>query len=194
MPESPAQRQLDDLAKDLAAVRARFAALDAAVSDAQWNRRSTSASWSVAECVAHLNLTSASMVPRIRAAIHEARAKPSAGGRPYRAGAMGWILASMMGPVPIVLGFKLGKVRTPPPFVPGSELPRVQVVAEFRRWQEEEMDLLRASSGLAIDQVSILSPFAENVRYDGYSSLRIMARHELRHIVQAERTLSQLST
>lgn len=193
MSESPAQRQLDDIAKELAAVRARFAALDAAVSDAQWNRRSMPDSWSVAECVAHLNLTAAAMMPRIRDAIAEARALAPVGERAYRAGAVGWILTSMMGPVQIVLGFKLGKVRTPPPFVPGSELPRGQVVAEFRRWQEEEMGVIRESAGFSIDRVSILSPFAENVRYDGYSALRIVARHELRHIVQAERTLDRLS-
>lgn len=174
-------------------MRARFAALDAAVSDAHWGRRPSADAWSVAECVAHLNLTSAAMVPRMSEALVEARRMPPAASRAYRAGAMGRILASMMGPVPIVLGFKLGKVRTPPPFVPGSELPRAAVVTELRRWQEAEMALLRESAGLAIDQVTILSPFAANVRYDVYSSLRIMVRHELRHIVQAERTLSHLN-
>ncbi len=192
MSDSQSQRQLDALAQEFAAVRARLAALDAAVSDAQWSRRPSTAEWSVAECVAHLNLTSAAMVPRIRAALVEARAMPPIGTRAYRAGAAGWLLASMMGPVPVVLGVKLGKVRTPPPFVPGSELPRPAVVAECRRWQEEEVALLRDAVGLAIDRVSILSPFAANVRYDGYSSLRTVVRHELRHLVQAERALARL--
>lgn len=191
MPDAPAQRQLDTLAKEFAVVRARFAALDAAVSDADWGRRPAADAWSVAECVAHLNLTSAAMVPRIREALVEARGLPPAASRAYRAGVTGRILASMMGPVPIVVGFKLGKVRTPPPFVPGSELPRAEVVAELRRWHEAEMALLRESTGLAIDQVGIFSPFAANVRYDVYSALRIVVRHELRHIVQAERTLSR---
>lgn len=194
MADSPAQRQLDVIAKEFAAARARFAALDAAVSDAHWGRRPSVDAWSVAECVAHLNLTSAAMVPRIGEALVDARGMPPAGSRAYRAGALGWMLAGMMGPVPIVLGVKLGKVRTPPPFVPGSELPRAAVVAELRRWQEAEIALVRESAGLAIDQVTILSPFAANVRYDVFSSLRIMVRHELRHIVQAERALNRLST
>jgi hypothetical protein len=192
MAESLAQAQLDALAKEFAAVRARFAALNAAVSDAQWARRPSPGEWSVAECLAHLNLTSAAMVPRVRAALVEARGMPGVGARSYRGGLTGRVLASMMGPVPILLGVKLGKVRTPPPFVPGSELPREQIVAELRRWQDDEIALLRESSGLAIDQVSMLSPFAANVRYDVYSSLRIMVRHELRHVVQAERTLGRL--
>lgn len=173
-------------------MRARFAALDAAVSDAHWGRRPSVDAWSVAECLAHLNLTSAAMVPRIREALVDVRGMPGIGARAYRGGMTGRILASMMGPVPILLGVRLGKVRTPPPFVPGSELPREQTVSELRRWQEAEIALLRESAGLAIDQVTILSPFAANVRYDVYSSLRILVRHELRHIVQAERVVGQL--
>lgn len=192
MTESRAQRQLDALAAEFAAVRARAAALDAAVSDVHWNRRPTPSEWSVAECLAHLNLTSAAMVPRIRDALREARGMPALGARALRGGITGRILAGMMGPVPIVLGVKLGKVRTPPPFVPGSELPRAQVVAELRRWQDDEVALLRESSGLPIDRVSLLSPFAANVRYDVYSALRIMVRHELRHLVQAERSLHRI--
>ena len=90
-------------------------------------------------------------------------------------------------------GFKVGKVATPPPFVPGSDLERASVCREFHRWQEEELQLVREAAGLAIDRVKIESPFAPGVFYNGYSALLILPRHELRHLVQAERALEALT-
>jgi hypothetical protein len=102
------------------------------------------------------------------------------------------MLAKLIGPVPIVAGFRLGRTKTTAPFVPGSDLPRQQVMEEPRRWQGEELALVWGADGLAIDQVMIESPFAAGAKYDGYSALQIVVRHELRHLVQAERALARL--
>ncbi len=185
-------RQLASIAEDFAGVRSTFAALDARVSDADWARRPAPAEWSVAECVAHLNLTSAAMVPRSRAAIDGAPVMPEGEVRAYRGLFLGRLLAAMMGPVRMFGGLKIGKVATPPPFVPGSELPRASVCEAFHRWQEEELQLVRQSDGRAIDRVRIASPFRAGAYYDGYSALLILSRHEMRHLVQAERALEAL--
>lgn len=173
-------------------MRATFAALDARVSDADWARRPAPAEWSVAECVAHLNLTSAAMVPRMRTEIERAPLMPQGQVRAYRGTFIGRLLVSMMGPVRILGGVKLGKVATPPPFVPGSELPRASLCEAFHRWQEEELQLVRQADGRAIDRVRIESPFRAGTFYDGYSALLILSRHEMRHLVQAERALEAL--
>jgi hypothetical protein len=183
---------LASVAEEFATVRARFAALESRVEDADWARRPSPAEWSVAECVAHLNLTSAAMVPALQRAMAEAQTQPGVGARAYRGVAVGRLLAAMVGPVRLFAGFKLGKVATPPPFVPGSDLERALVCRAFHRWQEEELQLVRDAAGLAIDRVRIESPFAAGVFYDGYSALLILARHELRHLVQAERVVAAL--
>ena len=193
MVHSPAARQLGSLAEEFAAVRAKFSALETRVSQADWGRRPSPAEWSVAECLAHLNLTSAAMVPPIRKALNVARTIPGVASRQYSQRWIGRILASMIGPVRIVASFKLGKIHTPPPFVPGRELPCASVCEEFHRWQEEELQLVRDAAGLAIDQVQVESPFKAGMFYDGYSALVILPRHEMRHLVQAERALEALS-
>jgi len=186
-------RQLAAIAEEFAGVRAAFATLDARVSDADWTRRPSPAEWSVAECVAHLNLTSAAMVPLLRAEIDRAPRMPEGEDRAYRGAFIGRLLASMMGPVRILAGIKLGRVATTPPFVPGSELPRARVCEEFHRWQEEELQLVRDADRRAIDRVRIESPFRAGTFYDGYSALLILSRHEMRHLVQAERAMEALS-
>lgn len=178
--------QLAAIAEEHLRLDARVARLMVAVTEAQWGQRRDPAAWSVAENVAHLNLTSAAMVPRLREAWERARALGAPAG-PYRPRLLGRVLAAMMGPVPTVLGFRLGRVRTAAAFVPGGALPRETVMAEFARWQLEERALLREAAGLAIDRVTIESPFVPGTHYDGYSALRILVRHAFRHVDQAER-------
>lgn len=192
MQPTKSQGQLDELAQYCAEVARRFSALDARVTDVRWQQRPAPDEWSVAECIAHLNLSSAAMLPRMRTAFGEAKRLPPIGDRAYEGALFGRILARVVGPVPTVLGFRLGRAKTGKPFVPGSELPRAQVVAEFRRWLAEELALVWSVEGLAVDQVSLESPFVAGARYDGYSSLWILVRHEMRHLVQAERALARL--
>lgn len=192
MQPTKSQGQLDTLAEYCAGVARRFSALDARVTDARWNQRPAPDEWSVAECIAHLNLSSAAMLPRMRAAYDEAKRLPPIGDRAYEGRLFGRILARVVGPVPIVLGLRLGRAKTGKPFVPGSELPRAHVVAEFRRWLAEELALVWSVEGLAVDRVVLESPFVAGARYDGYSSLWILVRHEMRHLVQAERALARL--
>jgi hypothetical protein len=178
--------QLDLVASAAANARRRFADLDAAIPDLLWAKRANPTEWSVAECIAHLNLTARAMVPLIERAVEEARALPPMGTRKYRQGAIGLMLAATMGPVPKFLGVKLGKIKTPPPFVPNSELPRPEIVSEFKEWQAKVASLIDASRGLAIDKTKVASPFKAGVFYDGYSALLIVVRHEHRHLHQAE--------
>lgn len=193
MTATASAQQLDRAAHEFAAVRARFDALMAGVREEQWASRPSPSEWSVAECIAHLNLTSAAMLPRIRAAFDEARAMPPVGARAYAQSTLGWILGKTVGPAPRIAGMTLGRVRTPPPFVPGSDLPRDQVMDEFTAWREAEERLVRDAEGLAIDRVRIESPFRAETYYDGWSALLILARHELRHLVQAERAYEALA-
>jgi hypothetical protein len=185
-------KQLDAAAHEFNQVRRRFEALEAAVDDARWGLRPSESEWSVGECIAHLNLTSAAMMPRLRTAFDEARALPPVGERGYSHSTLGWILAKTVGPAPRLAGVTLGRVRTAPAFVPGADAPRDDVVAEFRQWRNDEEALLRDAGGLQIDRVKIESPFRAGTYYDGWSALIILARHELRHIVQAERVLDAL--
>jgi hypothetical protein len=184
--------QLESVAEEFARVRARFAALESRLRDDEWTARPAPEEWSVAECIAHLNLSAAAMLPRMRQAFAEARDLPPIGSRAYRGKLFGRILAAMVGPVPVVLGFRMGRTRTAAPFVPTADLPRAQVASEFRHWNTEEVSLVRDAEGLQVDRTTLESPFVAGARYDGYSALWILARHEHRHLEQAERALAKI--
>jgi hypothetical protein len=179
-------KQLAEVIEAFEHAQLRLDRLADAMSDDEWPARSDPARWSVAECVAHLNLTNAAYVPRIRKAIEEARKLPRHVGGSYQRGMIGKVFAAMVGPLPKIGKIRIGRVSTKPDFVPGGSLPKQQVLAEFKRLQLELIGMVRESDGLAIDKVKITSPFGEKIHYDVYSTYVILPRHEERHIQQAE--------
>lgn len=179
--------QLAAIDQDLEAVTARFHRLLAATPDDRWRVRADPARWSVAECIAHLNLTSAAMVPRLRTAWEEVRALGSGAPRRFRRSPIGFLLSKTVGPLPGWGRTRFGRVRTAAAFVPSGDLPRATLTAEFEEWQRAQHALVREAGALPVDRVTIESPFVAGTRYDGYSSLIILARHAHRHLAQAER-------
>ncbi len=181
--------QLQAILDDLAAARARWARLAAATPDDRWARRIRPDAWSVAENIAHLNLTSRAMAPRLETAAEQARALgPHRGPMPRTM--FGRLLGAMVGPVPRLLGIRFGAVRTPPAFVPTADESRGTIVAEFERHLAAHEAAIRAADGLPLHAVAIDSPFAPGTRYDGLSGWVIVVRHLHRHLDQAERALA----
>lgn len=178
--------ELARVVEALGHAQARLDRLGDTVPEDRWSVRSDPSRWSAAECIAHLNLTSEAYVPRIMKAIEEARKLPRTDGRNYRRDLLGWMFGMMVGPLPSVGRFRIGRVKTSPAFVPSGNLPKQQLLAEFRRLQMELERMARESDGLAIDKVSITSPFGEKVHYSCYSAFVLLPRHEERHIGQAE--------
>jgi hypothetical protein len=178
--------QLAEVIDSLDHAQTRLELLADTVPDDRWNRRSDPSRWSVAECVAHLNLTSEAYVPRIQKAIEEARALPRVDGRNYNRDLIGRIFAALVGPLPKIGKMRIGRVKTMPGFVPSGDLPRQLLLAEFRKLQMQLAAMVRESDGLAIDKVSITSPFGEKVHYNCYSVFVIIPRHQERHLQQAE--------
>ena len=61
-----------------------------------------------------------------------------------------------------------------------------ELVAEFERWQTEQIALVRHADGLPIHAVKITSPVDARARYNVFAALSILARHQHRHLWQAE--------
>lgn len=155
--------------------------------EARWAIRNHPDRWSVAECVGHLNITSRAYLPRMSAALEEARRLTATPGVRYRRDAAGWLMYFVAGPLPGLGRLTFGRIRTPPSFVPTGELPRSAVLAEFDQLQREQIAIVRQADGVPIDRVQIVSPFDPRLHYNLYSTLSILPRHEIRHIIQAER-------
>jgi hypothetical protein len=172
--------QLQDVADELAAARARLDALAGRVPAEAWSRRPAEGRWSPAECVAHLNLTSEAFLPPLREAVERARDLDGPPPARYRRDPVGWILWWMLRP-PVRL-----RVKTSAPFVPGGEAEPEALRADFGRLQDELAGVLEAADGLPLGKVRIVSPFDPRVRYNAYAAFSILSRHQHRHLWQAE--------
>ena len=172
--------QLQAVIDELERARARLHALAQAVPDDVWASRPDPARWSVAECIAHLNLTSRAFLPIMRDAIAQARRWPAAGSRRYRRDFVGWILWKASGPPARI------RTKTAAAFVPAGYDPPDVLRSTFEELQGQQAECVRDCDGLAIDRVKITSPFDARVKYNLYACLTILPRHQHRHLWQAE--------
>lgn len=179
-------QQLARIRRELESAEARLRRLAQHTPDERWAARRDPARWSVAECVAHLNLTGRAYVPLMRAALDEARTLGRPAPRRYRRDPVGWLLARMTGPLPGIGTLRVGRVRTVPAFVPTGDLARDTLVAEFARLQDEQSSLVAQGDGLPLQAVRIVSPFDARVRYNLYACMTMLAPHQQRHLMQAE--------
>jgi hypothetical protein len=154
--------------------------------DDRWGKRNDPDKWSPAECVAHLNLTSAAYIPLIRKAIEEARQRPRSTANRYHRDFLGWLFGKMTGPLPTIGKARIGKVKTTAAFVPTGNQPKQQLLAQFKHDQDELIGMVGEANGLAIDKVMIRSPFGGKISYNCYSAFCILPRHQERHLQQAE--------
>jgi hypothetical protein len=166
--------------------RARLRALVAATSGVRWTERPVPTAWSIGECIAHLNLTSAAFVPILQDAMARARRDQGPVVARYRRDAIGWFIWKTSGPRPAF------RVKTTPGFVPSADKPAGEIVAEFDRLQDLQCACVRAADGLPIDRVKVISPFDARVRYSLYSALTILPRHQHRHLWQAEQVRDKI--
>lgn len=172
--------QLEEIIGEFHSASARVRNLHRSLAPERWNRRPTPESWSPGECVAHLNLTAIAMMPLIRQGLDSSRRSGRAAGDRYRRDVVGWFLWKSIS-VPGRF-----KSKTIPAFVPTSDRPAEEVMAEFDRLQSEQIALTRSADGLPIDRVKMASPFNARVRYNIFSALSILPRHQHRHLWQAE--------
>jgi hypothetical protein len=169
------------------AAEARLHRLVQAVPEAAWSRRPDPARWSIAECVAHLNLTSKAYLPLLQAALARGREAASEWRGRYRRDPVGWIMWRMAGP-PV-----RHRVKTVAAFVPAAPQSVTELISEFDRLQNEQLSCVSAADGLSLGSLWIRSPFDQRIRYNVFSCLTILPRHQERHLWQAEQVWVHLN-
>ena len=180
------QRQLKAVTDSLRSAQSRLRRLSDNVSEEDWNKRPGPGRWSAAECVEHLNLTSKAYLALLPDAIARARKRGGPPRKHYRRDALGWFFSNMIGPLRSVGKFRIVRVKTTPKFVPKAGRSRSKALSDFVRLQAELAAVIRSGDGLPLDEVKIVSPFGGRMKYSAYSALVIVARHQHRHIEQAE--------
>ena len=179
---------LDQREQELNDIRSRAQRLVDGLSPEQLTQRPDPSKWSIAECLAHLNLTAEVVQPKIVAAMEQGKKDKLFGNGPVALGFLGKALVWWAEPPP--------KMRIP---APKSIAPKLEssspgkVIADFFRLQDEWARLLREAEGL--DQKKIKVPGL----FPGLPGLRLcapipwMLAHERRHLWQAENVKKALS-
>ena len=147
----------------------------------RWRERRDPMRWSVAECVAHLNVTSRTYVPILLAAVAEGERR---GGRSashrYRRDPIGWVLWKTMGP-PVRM-----RMTTPAAFVPEANGDPAAIITEFEELERKHLGILAQADGMPLNEIGVQSPFEERMKYNLYSGFSVIPRHQHRHLWQAE--------
>lgn len=173
--------QLAAIIQDLESARTRLRALHASLPCHVWDQRPGPDRWSPAECVAHLNLTSAAILPLLWAGLQQARGHRGPTAARYRRDAVGWLIWKLVSPAGRV------KTTTVSAFVPDGVEPAACLMTDFERLQEDAISCAREAAGLPIDRVKVVSPFDARLKYNLYAALSLVPRHQHRHLLQAER-------
>lgn len=161
----------------------RISALAASLSPEQAAVRPDGAAWGVAENIAHLSLTTEAFLPLLDAASMEGREHGMTGFGPFGMGLLARILLWFVDP-------KSGanvKVKTKPSFEPVATKSVEEELGRFLELQERLAETVVAFDGLAIDKLKVPSPFEARLKYSVVGAIAIIAAHQRRHLLQAER-------
>ena len=176
--------QLEQIRREVEEASARARKLVAGLTDDQLRRRPAPGRWSVAECLVHLSKSAEVNLPRVDAALDEARERNLRGDGPYHLDFVGGLLKWSLEPP-----YRM-KVKTTAPFEPQDVEP-AQALPRFLASQAEILARVDRAPGLALDQVKITSAFNSKVRYNAFAAFHIMLAHVRRHLWQAEQGCGQ---
>ena len=179
------------LAPELDDFRVRFErlacdadALAGALTHEQFTWRPRPETWSVAECLEHLNVTARLYLPALDEGIAEAIRRGLYGEGPFRYNCLGRWFVRAQEPPPRF------RVKTPKAFVPAPARPRHEVMAAFRAYQVQFVDRLRQANGLDLARARVKSPAVSWIRLPLGSGFEAVVAHERRHLWQARNVIA----
>jgi hypothetical protein len=177
---------LEDVEKELNEATRRAWTLIQSTDARLFTVRPNPSSWSAAECLSHLSISSESFLPVLRAALDDARKRKLTSTKDPKMDLLGRILRWFLEP-PI-----RAKTKTTAPFVPRAVRAKADAFGEFASLQSKLSELLNTARGLDLGRVKIVSPFDKRVKYNVFSAFRILVAHQRRHLWQAEQAVAAL--
>ncbi|MGO4885567.1 MAG: DinB family protein [Bryobacteraceae bacterium] len=171
--------ELVELDRQFAAAEAEASELTAGLLESQFNWRPDPSSWSMAECLQHLNMVGERCVHMLEATLADARARGRVANGPFGYGWLGkWVLARTEPP-------SRHKYKAPRAFTPAQGQPITAVLPAFRHLQEQLSRQLEQASGLDLAHIRVPAPEARPLRFNLQFTFAWIAAHERRHLWQA---------
>lgn len=164
--------------------RAGAHAVAGGLSDDQFNWKPGPASWSVAECLAHLNVVAEAYLPRLESAVADG-ARRGAGPFEY-----GFVARKVReGAQPGGPALKTGRALDPSTGGARSALDKAATLAAFDGHVARYVDVCERSAGLDLARIKVRYPFMRLLRLPLGAFLDVTGLHALRHVRQAERVV-----
>lgn len=130
--------------------------------------------------MAHLNLTSAALLPRLQSALQGTDGRRGTPTRPYRRDAIGWLIWRIVSPSGGV------KTNTVAAYAPVTSHRIDDVVSRFVSLQAALVECVREAEGLPLERIKVPSLIDDRLTVNLYSALTLVPRHQHRHLHQAE--------
>ena len=141
-------------------------------------------SWSVLECLEHLNLYGRFYLPQMAYKIKQASSGPEP---EFKSGFLGNYFANSMLPKE-----KLNKMKTFKDKNPLNARLDLSVIDSCLAQQTELLNLLKLSRQVSLNRVRIETSLSSLLRFRLGDTFRFIINHILRHLSQAERVLAEM--
>jgi hypothetical protein len=180
---------IQSLLDQIAANKAEGQAIAAGLSDAQLNWRPAKDSWSIAECLQHLNVGVTKTLPAFDRAISAGRAKNQLAAGPFRYGWFSRMMVASMEPPP--------KFRMKAPRIfrleVGGSYRGADLLPEFATVRDQLAERVRQATGLDLAHVRTISPVNRLLRMPLGAYFDFIIAHDRRHLWQARRVRSRVA-
>lgn len=152
-----------------------------ALSDEDLNYRESIDTWSILECIEHLNIYGDFYNPEIKACIQKAKSAPA---EYFKSGFIGNYFVNLIKPKDKLNKMKTLKVNNPI----GSCLDK-SVINRFINQQNECLELIEHSKHINLTKTKTAISISKLIKLRLGDTLRFITAHNERHVMQAENIL-----
>lgn len=178
-PIALADPELQEYLGQLGRIEADFRELTDPLSTPQMSWRRDPDSWSILECVAHMNRTIDSYLPIIDQAVERGRALGRVVRNRTRGTLLGrWLIRSIEPPVRT-------RFRAPKIFQPRTGITTETVVSDFFRLRRSVRESMVRADGLDLGRIRIASPALKLLQLNLSQAFNLITAHDRRHLSQA---------
>ncbi len=179
--------QIEKLRQELEAVRADADSLVAGLSDKQLQWQPRPGSWSIVECLAHLNSIDGQDLPNLYREITMGRKNNMTAVGPFKwSWFERWFISTVNPPFTM-------KVPAPKKYRPSKIFNARETILEFQRVQHDLFYLAAEADGLDLKKIKVVSPAASWLKMSLGARLDLIAAHDRRHLWQARKVRDHAS-
>ena len=176
-PKLSLTEELRDYYEQIENIKEDALELTATLDEAQFCWRPSPKSWSIGDCLAHLNLTDGLDLPSISEEIERAHKEGITGKGPFRYGFFSRRFIRSVEP-PVKL-----KVKAPKLYRPLPDQAKEKVVAQFISTHDRMLELLLRSNGLDLARIKVPTPI--RIKFSLGQRFALFTAHDRRHLWQA---------